>query len=63
MTDFAKAIEALADNRARFLSADKTRVEWNTSLALEAIAEDLDRRLLAIEFKQDRILQLLQRLR
>lgn len=63
MMNFAKASEALAENRARFLSADKTPVEWNNSVALQAMAEELDRRLRAIEKSQEQILRLLQRQR
>jgi hypothetical protein len=58
---FTKAKQAMADTRTQHITAKTDPVQWNLSLAVQQMIEELDNRLAQIERNQAQILTLLQR--
>ena len=61
MMDFRKASQAFEEARMRYTSQREAPAQWDMLLGLDAMTQDLHRRLTRIEANQQKILQLLQR--
>lgn len=60
--DFRKAHKAFEEARTQYTSQQKEPGTWDMLLGLDAMAQDLDRRLSNLEQGQQTILQALQQL-